>query len=302
MTPPTIRAFLCMTLVVALAACGSGGAPAQAPATPAPTARQATAGAAQPTAGPTAQPATTQPATAQPTSGSGIGGPGDYTPGAVKFRVVNASSNPVDVYVRTQGLVQAYLITEGLASGQSTDYVAPPDPGTLVVTTAGSGKPTCVASCPHFLGTWSTTAGVSDQLTVIIANGQVTDLWEHPRPQDVGQFANAIPAADPAAATFFVLAGAVSGADFGLRLAYPGAAGCQNNATKANILIGGTSVVPFVHPAGTVQVAIHDSTDRDCSATPVGGPFAVAGGAGSRTYLILTGSPGSMKGIVLAIP
>jgi len=287
-----VRVLLGVPMVVIMVACSSGADPTTAPtaATIAPTAAATAATAAQ-TAAPSAQ----------PTSGGAIGGPGDYTPGPVSYRVVNAGGKPVDVYVRTQGLVQAYRITEGLAPGQATEYVAPPDPGTLVVTTAGAGNPTCVATCPHILGTWSTTAGVSDQHTVILSDRDATDLWEHPRAADAGQFANAIPPADPAAATFYAIGGPVSGAEFGLRLAYTGKTGCQEDATKSALLIGGTSIIAFVHPGDSAQVTIHDSADRDCSAPPVGGPFAVTGAAGSRTYLILTGSKGSMKAIVLPV-
>ena len=291
-----VRVLLGVPLVVIMVACSSGASPTAVPttsvgATPAATAAQTAA----PTTAPTAVP------TAAPTASSGIGGPGDYTPGAVSFRVVNARSTPVDVYVRTQGLVQAYRITLGLAPGQATDYVAPPDPGTLVVITAGSGNPTCVATCPHILGTWSTTAGVSDQHTVIVSDGDAADLWEHPKAADIGQFANAIPPADATKATFYAIGGPLSGAEFGLRLAYAGATGCQDDATKSALLIGGTSILPFVHTRDSVQVTIHDNTDRDCSAAPVGGPFAVTGGVGTRTYLILTGSKGSMAAIVLPI-
>ena len=284
--------FGALTLVMA-AACGSGGA---SPAATSP----ATTPAASATATPAApMPAPTTASTAAPSTGGGIGGPGDFEPGAVRFRVANVSSAPVDVYVRTQGVVEAYRMTEGLAPGTVTDYLAPPDPGTLVVTRAGAGDPACVASCPHFIGTWSTTSGVSNQQTVIIGDAGGTDLWEHPRAEDIGRFANALPDGDPAVATFFVAAGAVTGADFGLRLAFAGVAGCQADSGASGLLIGGTSILSFAHD-GTAKVTIHDNTDRECT-SPVGGPFDVAAAKGTRTLVILFGAPGALEALVLPI-
>jgi hypothetical protein len=52
-------------------------------------------------------------------------------------------------------------------------------------------------------------------------------------------------------------------------------------------------------PAGAA-VTLHDNTDQDCSATPVGGPFPVTTTVGSRTFLLLWGVKGTMQG--LAVP
>lgn len=287
-----------MVLLAGLAllatACGSGGTPGPTPtpaATPAPSV--------PPIATPTNAPTTAPTATPAPSAPGEIGGPGDYQPGPVRFRVANVSTAPVDVYVRTQGLVRAYLITPGLAPGTATDYVAPPDPGTLVVTRAGAGDPTCVASCPHIVGTWATTAGTSDQYTVIISDAGGTDLWENPRPADIGRFANALPGGDPATATFFVAAGAVAGAEFGLRLAFAGQPGCQADRGASGLLIGGTSILAFAH-SSPVDVTLHANTDRECT-EPVGGPFAMTGLAGSRSLLVLWGAAGSLQALVLPI-
>jgi hypothetical protein len=237
-----------------------------------------------------------------PTAPPSTAAAASYTPGATRYRVVNAGAAAVDVHVRTQGLVTAYLVTEGVAPGAATDYVAPPDPGTLVVTTAGSGNATCVGTCPHILGTWSTTAGQGDQHTIVLSADGATDLWEHPKAADIGAFANAIPPADPEVVTLHVVGEPLTGADFGLRLAYQGVAGCQVSQAGADMLIGGTTVVPFTYPEGTINVMLHDNRDRDCSAAPVGGPFWLTADPGSRAYLILSGSPGAMAGLVLAIP
>ncbi|HUE45463.1 MAG TPA: hypothetical protein VMO81_04350, partial [Aestuariivirgaceae bacterium] len=83
------------------------------------------------------------------------------TPGTIQFRVVNLreEGTPVDVYVRTMGLVQAAPVQMGLGYAEVTDYFAPPDPGTVVITTAGAGDPTCVAECPHIISSSSTNFG-----------------------------------------------------------------------------------------------------------------------------------------------
>lgn len=278
-----------------VAACGSGGGGA---ATSAPTIGPAPTGAAV-TPTPTGAPVPTLAPTPAPSTGAGIGGPGDFEPGAIRYRVANVSSAPVDIYARTQGVVQAYLMQEGLAPGAVTDYVAPPDPGTLVVTTAGAGDPTCVASCPHVIGSWSTTSASGDQQTVIISDKGGSDVWEHPRTQDIGTFANALPDGNPDRSTLYVAANAVTGADFGLRLAFAGTAGCQVDAGESGLLVGGTGILPFEHD-GSADVTIHENTDRECT-TPVGGPFAVDGSAGTRALLVLSGAPGSMEGLVLPI-
>jgi len=122
MNPVAVSACLALVIGV-IGGCDSSPAPAL----PTAISPQATAVPAQ-----SAVPAT--PTAAQPTEA--VGGPGDYAPGAVEFRVVNVASTdgqpqPVDVYVRTQGLVEAFAIEPGLAYGTATDYFAPPDPGTV---------------------------------------------------------------------------------------------------------------------------------------------------------------------------
>ncbi len=50
-----------------------------------------------------------------------------------------------------------------------------------------------------------------------------------------------------------------------------------------------------------MDFVLHDNTDRECAEEPVGGPFSVDGGAGTRSHLILTGSPGNVGAIVVAM-
>ena len=251
-----------------------------------------------PTIGPTASP------TAAPTATQAA--PASLTPGGIEFRVVNlyrdASGSPaaVDVYVRTQGLVQASSITAGLPYGATTDYFSPPEPGTVVVTTAGAGDPTCVSSCAHFIVESSTTFGEGDARTIILYGGGSLELWHNPEPGSVGTTGNALAPADPSAALLFVVGVALQDADFGLRLGFDGVAGCQVNRTSEGILVGGNQIAVFAFPQ-SADVLLYDNRDADCAQEPVGGPFEVSGSMGSRTMLVLVGGPNEMEGLVLDV-
>lgn len=272
-------------LLVPLTGCGAG--PATTP--------SSTGAASTPTA-------VAPPTTSPPPSEAATASPAGLTPGTVRFRVVNLGHAPVDIYVRSQGVVEAELVDEGLTAGQASDYFAPPDPGALVVTEAGAGDPTCVTDCDHFVGDWSTTAGRGDQITVFVYDGGAVDLWEHPSQEDVGRFANALPPADASQAMLIAVGQAVSGAEFGLRLAYAGEDGCRRDMADSNLLVGGTSMLPFAFEPGSVEVSVFPATDTDCGGDPIGGPFTVAGSAGSQTLLLLWGSLESVEAVSLPIP
>lgn len=283
-----MRSWLTLTgAAVLVAACGSPS--------PVPTGAPPTAG---PTGAPTATPA------AQPTATPEA--PASLAPGSVEFRVVNlyrddsGAEAPVDVYARTQGLVQALMLQTALGYGEATDYFAPPDPGTVVVTTAGAGDPACVGSCPHFIVESSTTFGEGDARTIIVYDAGSLELWHHPEPGSVGSTGNALAPADVSAALLFVVGVALHEADFGLRLGFDGVAGCQVNRTSESILVGGNQIAVFAFPQRS-DVLLFDSTDSDCTGEPVGGPFAVIGPIGSRTLMILHGQPGQMDALVLPI-
>lgn len=257
------------------------------------------------------QPAATAPGDAPPTppgeptslpSGapSGDGPAPDFTPGSVAYRVVNLGAQPVDVYVRSQGLVQAWPVQMGLEPGAVMDYVSPPDPGALLVTAAGAGDPTCVGSCDHFLARLGNTNASGDRMTVVIHPEGVTELWERPQAEDVGRYANALRPADPATGLLLVIGQAVEGADFGLRLAIGGQDGCVSDVDETNVLIGGTSVNAYAMD-GAAQVTLHDSGDSDCSDTPLGGPFEVEAQPGERTLLLLHGSTSAMEALALPV-
>lgn len=315
---------LAAAVVMLVASCGGGTA------TPSPTGPPVTA---QPTAGPatapSAAPATpastaamqpTAPASPQVPTES-VGGAGDYQPGSIDYRVVNllemtSGGKPdLEVYVRTDDLVTAYRTEAGLAYGELTDYFAPPEPGTVVAMQAGTGSPTCVVNCDHLVIEASTGSGAGQgkQRTIVVyrekhpASDTPADeaanyeMWENPDADSIGKYANALPPADPAKVTILAFADAVSGADFGLRVARVGDAGCSAGVGNADGLVGGTQIVAFAYEPGPFDLTVHDSADSDCSGDPVGGPFSVLADAGSRGYLMLYGKPGAMEALTVPI-
>jgi hypothetical protein len=72
--------------------------------------------------------------TAEPAETSGT-----YEPGPIEFRAVNLLDVPVGIYVRSTGLVEAFVIHQGVAPGAVTGFVAPPEGGKFVVTDADFG-------------------------------------------------------------------------------------------------------------------------------------------------------------------
>lgn len=272
-------------LALLLVACGGG-----ATATPTPTSQAA------PTNPPTGQ------ATPAPTGTAPASQPAaDFTPGSVPYRVVNLADEPVDVYVRTQGLLEAWLVHEGLATGEVTEYVSPPDPGSVVITTAGSGDPTCVGTCDHFLASIGNRSGSSRQSTLVVHQEGVTEYWELPNPEDVGQSANALRANEMSRPMVLLIGRALQDADFGLRVAFAGEGGCAVDEDQSNLLVGGTSVLTYTFDAAA-QVALHDPADTGCEEEPLGGPFAIEGEPGSRQLLLLYGRVAQMEAVVLPIP
>lgn len=234
-------------------------------------------------------------------SDSGDERPSTYQPGPVEYRLVNLTAEPVDVYVRTQGLVQAFEIQLGVEPDSVTDLIAPPADGTFLVTTAGADDPECVSGCDQFLASLTAFPDDGPVHTVLLydADGAIEafDLWESP-PSDSGN-ANAMVAADAAVGLFVVTAVDVADADFGLRLGYAGAPGCVDAVNLQGVLVGGNQTPAFEIPGGSVDVLLYDNQDRECAEQPVGGPFTVTGGPGSRTHVMLTGSPGALDAIVL---
>jgi hypothetical protein len=220
----------------------------------------------------------------------------------VRFRVVNliGADTPVDVYVRTDGLVQAFAIQSGLGYGEASDYFAPPDGGSVVVTIPGA-DPTCVIDCPAILSSSSTGFGEGDTRTIVLYADGTQELWHNPEPSSVGTSGNALPPADESVGQIFTVAVGLQNADFGLRLAFDGVAGCQVNTVSDSILVGGNQVGVFALDGGSAMAYLHDSTDQDCADAPVGGPFEVSAAPGERTILVLYGEPGGMQALVLNV-
>jgi hypothetical protein len=207
------------------------------------------------------------------------------------------------VYVRSTGLVEAFPVLAGLEPGAVSDFVAPPEGGSFVVTEAGAGDATCVTTCDHFIANLTATSPEQGLTYTAVLHddpfsgrSSAFDLWETPDPgQDS---ANAMPAADPDATLAVVTAIAVTEADFGLRLGGDDVDGCVSPVGGDNVLIGGNQTPAFALDA-TRSFTLHDQPDQDCSAAPVGGPFELSGSPGSRSHVILMGSPGALEAIVL---
>lgn len=238
---------------------------------------------------------------------SDLPGADDYVPGDDRIRVVNLLDDPVDVYVRTtDGLVTAYLVQAGVAPGEVTEYFSPPDPGRLIVVEAGAGDAECVSTCPHILADVRTSEDTGPVITTVVyVDDFSSDIrsfwaWENPGPGDTAS-ANRMPEPDPSAGLIVPLGIALQDAQFGLRLAIDGIDGCQENRDQANILVGGTSTVPYVYDGMSADIVFHDNQDRECVEEPVGGPFTISGGPGTRVLLVLSGTPGDMDGIVLSL-
>lgn len=224
---------------------------------------------------------------------------GTFEPGPYLYRVVNLLDAPVDVYGRTQGFVEAFGIELGVTPMTVTDFAAPPVGGTLIITTPG-GDPECVATCPHIIADLSPFESDGPHHTVVLhdADGRPSalDLWEnHDGSATSG---NAMSPVDPAAGLFEVTSIDVTENDFGMRLGVEDTVGCIEG-DQESILVGGNQVPGWTYGGESVTVLFYDNQDRECT-EPVGGPFTIEGGPGTRTHLILTGTPGALEALTLA--
>lgn len=243
--------------------------------------------------------------TADRSDGDDLGDPepDGYEPGDIGFRVVNLLDEPVDLYVRTTGLVEAFPAALGTPPGAITELFFPPDSGRFIVAEAGAGDPTCVGFCDHFIAELSASPDDGPVRTVLLYTDEFGqrrsfDLWEQPDPARTGN-ANAMVQADPTTGLAVVVAVALSDAAFGLRLSLEGTPGCAEPVNLTNVLVGGNQTPAFALGNGTASIVLHANDDRECVATAVGGPFAVPTAAGSRSIVILAGSPGDMDAIVV---
>ena len=253
----------------------------------------------------TPEPATDEAATPEPTPEPAAEAAADetYEPGPLRVRVVNFLDQPVDVYARTNGLVRAYPEALGLEPNAVTDFFNPPEGGRYLVTTAGAGDATCVAQCPHFIADETLFAEDGDTYTVVLyddaGRARGLRLWET-APADRLDMANAMVAAEAEVGTVVVAAVAVTDARFGMWLGIEGVPGCQvsTNLTD-NILVGGNQTPAFTYEGDSVGILFYDNQDRECAGDPVGGPFTITGGPGTRTHLLLYGAPGALEAITL---
>ena len=265
--------------------------------------------AATPAAGTPTTPAASGPATSAPSVTTAPPEPtpsptieaATVAPGSIAYRVVNLTDAPMDAWLRTDGLVTAAAGVLGLAPGEVSGDLFPPEAGGLVVLPAGSGDPTCVSDCP-FLGETSAAFGDGDRRILVVGTDGATEYWEHPSAATLGTTSNALIPADPARAILVVEAQNVTDGGFGLRLAIDGAADCLPDVAGEAPLVGGTALGAFpVDPAGA-PVTIHDGSDGFCANEAVGGPFPVSVVQGGRTLLLLWGSKGSMQGVAVPLP
>jgi hypothetical protein len=225
---------------------------------------------------------------------------GTYDPGDIEFRTVNLLDEPVDLYVRTTGVLEGFPIEAGLAPGEVSGFAAPPEGGAYVITTAGSGDPTCVVDCDHLIATLTGYPEDGPVHTVVLYDDEISgpsamDLWEAPT-QRRGN-GNEMPEADADVAIAVVTAIAVENTDFGLRMSLDGIPGCIDPIDRENILIGGNQTIPF-DLTGTSTFSIHDNADRECT-EPTDGPFEFDGATGERWHVLLNGTGAGDLDVIL---
>jgi hypothetical protein len=167
---------------------------------------------------------------------------------------------------------------------------------------AGATGADCVADCPQIFAQLTAFEENGPASTVVLYDDAGTpralDLWEQAGPDRAGN-ANAMVPADPATGVAVVTAIAVDDADFGLRLSMEGTEGCVEPFNLENVLIGGNQTPAFALPADPTVISLHDNQDRDCVEEPVGGPFELPGEAGTRVHVLLSGTPGAIKAVVV---
>lgn len=228
---------------------------------------------------------------------------GGYDPGDIGFRVVNLLDEPVDLYVRTTGLVEAFPVATSVGTGAITDLYFPPASGIFLITEAGAGDATCVSGCDHFIAELSTFPEEGPIRTVLLYTDEFDqrrsfDLWEQPDPSRTGN-ANAMVEPDPTTGLAVVIAVALRDADFGLRLSLEGTTGCAEPVNLENVLVGGNQTPAFDIGSGSASLVLHRNDDRECAEAPVGGPFTVATAAGARSIVILSGAPDDMEATIV---
>jgi hypothetical protein len=248
-----------------------------------------------PVATPSATTTPTEAPTAAPTAAASL------VAGSIGYRVVNETNAPIDIYVRSQGVVRASLAKAALGPVEVTAELFPPEPGEIVILPAGAGDPTCVISC-DFAAEASTNGGEGSHRIILVRGADSSEFWADPKPASVGTYANALRPADATQPLVIIEAGGVTDGKFGLRVSW-GAGGCVEALGAAGLMLGGTNVLAYgMDPAGGA-LALHAGSDTDCSKAPLAAPITVAAAAkGSRTFVLAWGAAGAVKAVTLPLP
>jgi hypothetical protein len=248
-----------------------------------------------PVATPSATATPTEAPTAAPTAAASL------VAGSIGYRIVNQTNAPIDVYVRSQGIVRASLAKAALGPVEVTDELFPPEPGEIVVLPAGAGDPTCVISC-DFAAEATSNTGEGKHRILVVRGADSTEYWADPKPASVGTAGNALRPADATRPLVIIEAGGVADGKFGLRVSW-GPGGCVEALDAAGLMLGGTNVLAYaIDPAGGA-LRLFAGSDTTCSGASVAGPFAVAAAAaGSRMFVIAWGGTGAVKAVVLPLP
>ncbi len=231
---------------------------------------------------------------------------GSFEPGDIAFRSVNLLDRPVDIYVRTTGLVEAFPVEAGVAPGAVTEYAAPPADGSYVVTEAGAGDATCVTECDHFVANVSGAFGEGPTRTVLLyedpfSGPSAFDLSEEPDSVESSAAAsNLLRPADPTTGLVFPVGIALDEDVFGFRVGFDSVEGCVEAIDQPNILVGGNQTPVYPYPGDSAELQLFEQPDQDC-ADPVA-TFPVTGGPGTRTLVALQGgADGPPTGIIVEL-
>jgi len=231
---------------------------------------------------------------------------GTFEPGPIGFRAVNLLDQPVDLYVRTTGLVEAFPIEMGVAPGAITGYANPPAEGKYIVTVEGGGDPTCVVDCDHFIAELSGAFGEGAERTVLLYE----DPFDGPRAFELSNTADSVESAsgssnllrpaDPATGIVFPVGIALDEDVFGFKVGFTGVEGCVDAPDNPSILVGGNQTPWYPYPGDAAELLFFDISDQECT-DPVSAPIPVAGGPGTRTLVVLSGAPPALESVVLPL-
>lgn len=298
-----------LTTVLVLASCGGGSddateaTPDEVPATDA-TDSASESGEADEEATPDAE----DPVDSGDSEGAGVdetdeAADATFEPGEVEYRAVNLLDEPVDLWVRTSGFVEAFPIQKSLQPGEVSDFVAPPaDQGRFLVTVEGATDATCVIDCDDFISELTSYPEEGPARTVLLypndsGEPEGFEFWELPT-ADAFESGNSMVDADPATALAAISAVAIREPDFGYRVSTDIADVCLPDLDDSSFLIGGNQVIPYDFGQAS-EFTIHGFDDQDCTGEPVGGPFPFSGLPGDRFHVMLHGTPGALEALVL---